>query len=1387
MISKNGFRLKQISSLFIVMCILLTMLPVTAFTESVYIADNSALPIHDDILEIQGGELKDGVLVIDLGDYDEFVASIANGERFPITITRPKGSEAGYQVTAMFDSYSGSNANGFRIFDTGEGDNYSHGFIEFPPNVTSKTIYVGQEYDLGDNTLRSGTLSSYIYFHTFDKTTLATPMVRLETTKEKGTGEDTTGLLPVVYAQVSDATMSVKPDESKVIAVTFLPTRNIFLLDRGFCEITDDLTLNLKRGTETLVLKPVEAIGSILSDVTFVLPPTDPISEDWEVVSITGIKNAANNDVIDLIYSDVYSESDINASTYTFRYNYEPVFGPITTDKEVYKGLENIQVSLPVQNADQINFGAEFNDYWIEQIGLSYDGVQNFIPQDSIGWNSTTKSIEATFTAPENNTGRAFDIALEVYKSYGEMMVWLGFYNAFTYIEIAPETADFIPVESITVTGIPAFGIKCDSPYPLEVAISPEDATFQGYTWQSDNPDQAQVIGGNLVFYEEGKVNITLTSEERAYRMEQALPANDDVLVKTFTFFAGAPHLITGQISVGKSDTTSAVTARFFDNFHRFQDEWKTPVLTYEIRKSDGSLVKSGNATRENDVTEVNLVFDDITPKTVSLYENGEFKPAYTITLNASTDTESVSATANVYITPPPVTMESLTEASNALVGEPSTFVFRIKNLLPGYISRYEILGGGGLEEGKLTNPIEESDPATGLITLTGSVVFTPAVQGFVSEFRTITVYANNNDEKPQAISKRINVVDQSTARMSMEFCDGLDGTIIHPESGDEPDVFYGIRESKIVELTKDSAYAAQGIFEYLNRIIPTKTLKVTVPKEWGQMGATGASNPVTDYTDISLYLSFEDIGKKITLSWENVSTTKEFTFMEDDFSGKLYAFRLVNAHSLQPVSISYKNGADQPVNKNVTPYNGYVILYEPNGIEGDVWFSQENGTGSYIFASITSVAALRKIDRSWQREYDQAPLVVSSLATNHRYITGHSTPAFTTDTVILSEPMALFSNAGNIIPTIVRYCAIDQEGKIISGTSGKIYPASGSSNFQLPFQMLYENPSSQLLVEFEYSVATGSRTQLATYDVQTLEENLRYKKVNNYVMTSSDNIQYITATGKDGQTRYLPISSNIMKKLLPEDTLEVHLATGTRAIKSASLDIVNYQPVNDNNGNISHWMPDFTVVSEATSIVEADRAELTPNKYTTLQFKPTTGQMTPGLVTQITLNIVFTDGTSDQYSLGWGQMTDTGTAKYVKLITDILKSQTFIHEEQRVLRVGDAQVMRNTRDAKVEGVKVSFNQDVAALFDKIKVDIALPPENPSNPFTFEVIPRGDEYDIRGYVNASIMNKAGWVNLTDRWANASFNDVFDATKQEVKAMQFGNFPGAKGYLEGKAA
>ncbi len=522
--------------------------------------------------------------------------------------------------------------------------------------------------------------------------------------------------------------------------------------------------------------------------------------------------------------------------------------------------------------------------------------------------------------------------------------------------------------------------------------------------------------------------------------------------------------------------------------------------------------------------------------------------------------------------------------------------------------------------------------------------------------------------------------------------------------------------------------------------------------------------------------------------------TTKEFYFSEDDISGKVYAFRLLNAQSDKPVSISYKNSDGKALEKDVIPYNGYVIIYEPSGIKGDVWMSQENGTGSYRFAAATAPKSLSKSYRNWAQEYDQASMVVSSLATNHRYITGYSTQAFTTNTVVMSEPMASFSCAGNIIPVVVRYCAISKEGKIITSTTGEISTVAGNGKFQLPVRSLYENPGSHLMVEFEYSVGSNVRTQLEYYDLQVLEENLKNGKANSYAITISSYIQRITVIGTEGQTQSSPFSSNRFLTVYPGNSIEVQVATATRGVISASLTFVNHSATTDKNGNTVGWLPDFTKVSTAVSIDEADLSAFTPNKYTTLRFSPTREQLTLGRISRIDLNAMFEDGTSDTRNIAWGEMVDEETAEYVKEITEILEQQEFFHDKQMVVNVGDAKVRENTRDVRHAGdARFTFFEGVATLFDKTKVKLSMPS---NNPFTFNVERQGDEYIIRGYVNGSIMNKAGWVDLADRWQDVSYDEIFDVTKNDVNSgfgaeiysslLPIGSFPGTKGYIEGKA-
>lgn len=598
---------------------------------------------------------------------------------------------------------------------------------------------------------------------------------------------------------------------------------------------------------------------------------------------------------------------------------------------------------------------------------------------------------------------------------------------------------------------------------------------------------------------------------------------------------------------------------------------------------------------------------------------------------------------------------------------------------------------------------------------------------------------------------------------------------MIDPEAEDRPNEYYGIRESKVASLAKGSDYSSESVYKYLDRMMRPKTLDVVVPWEWGQMKAEGVILPATEGRSSYISLSDADKGKEITLSWENVKTERTFVFHEDNLSQKAYAFRLENALDSQPVEISYKNGKDQSVKKSVTPYNGYAIIYEPSGIKGEVWMSQ-NYAGSYRYALVA-------YPRGISSQYGLSPLIVSSIASNYRY----NYQTLSSNAVIMcANPVAKFQRVGFDVPTVVRYCAMDNDGKIIAGTNGEVTPQAGSGNFELPFKALYENQNSHLMVEYEYLAGKETRTQLEYYYLDTLEENLRYGKANSYAIVVSSYIQRLSVIGVDGKVQNFPAQSNVFITINPGDIIELQLATASLAIQRAELKLLNHRRTVDANGDVSGWIFDYTKSSLAVSIEETDFSAFTPNKYTTLRFLPTREQMTPGRISQIRVVTVFHDGTSDVNNVCWGKMADEETAANIAKITDILNKQDFFHDDQMVFRVGDLKVKDNTRNVTYDNARFTFNEEVAKEIDKIKINLATPSKNP---FTYEVKREGDEYIIRGYANAEKMNKAGMVQLADRWSDATFDELFDETKRYViqaRSKYNPNFPGIKGYMEGKA-
>ncbi|MDR1061858.1 MAG: hypothetical protein LBL83_11800, partial [Clostridiales bacterium] len=1199
-------------------------------------------------------------------------------------------------------------------------------------------------------------------------------VIRIVATKAASPDAEYAG--DVVHANVGLVSGSEELGEHKAIRADFQAEDNWFVDTKAMCEITGDLQMTLTDGADTLTVYPIEAAGSILSCVTFLIPPNAiGDGEEWEVAGIAGIKNARDGSAVSL------GAEHIDVSTYTFNYAAgDPAFGAMATDKDAYQGLETINVSLPVSNAERWGFSSNL-DYWPRTFGFSCDGGESFVSESAFSWNEETQSIKAAFPAPANDTGSPMAIAIETYRRGGGGRA---LYGAYKIVEILPETAAFVPIESVTVAGLPPYNVPAaniGAAYPLSVQVSPANATVQGYAWTSGNPGRASISpGGTLRFLGEGRATIALTMDEAAYRAEQGLPASGVELATAYSFFVGdtQARLIADSVSASLGDGAESVTARFYDNFDSFDGDWDGAALAYEILDAGGTRVASGGAERANGVTEVSLPFGGAIPKTVSAFAGGELQPAYAIALTATREGAApVSATANVYVAPPPITMECLAETASVFPGQQATFAFRIGDLMPGYALASD------------RGPVAVTDAETtpnGLTALTASVAFTPAGAGFES----IAVTASSPGQESQSMSKRINVADVSADLIRLRFFGGKDGATISPEPGDEPYVFYGVRESKLAELIGYDAAGQQAAFEYLDGMTRPQRLSVVAPASWGKMGKDG------EVGSNAYILDGRQIGQPQTLAWENVPTKMEFTYRSDDLSGKVYAFRVENMLDM-PVSVSYENGKGQTVERAVAPYDGYVIIYEPDGISGSARMIQEGGqesgqegaqeggqegaqesaqeggqegAGDVRFA----LAAARGLTRIYA---DRHYMEISPF--DYTYSDSGHSPQFRCAAVAMSAPAATFKVTNWLrSDTSVRYGVIDRDGKFVPGTGGETSIDWINPEFRLPFGELYKNPGARLIVECQ----TTAERWLQYYDLQVLDnafKNGATVPYANIIPDTATEQRTATVNSPDGETRSVDLTSPYKVITLQRgDTIDVPVVAKGE-IAEVRLSIRQDKPGSDGN-----YTYDRTTAAPA-SVLRMEDWPFTPNSYATLRLDPTDPLcLTPGNIGRFTLEIKFADGTAQSMQICHGMVKDGGVS--AQTVLDALKALTFFHPEQMKFRMGDAEVEKNTRNARlavsdwVSSDHYAFFYDkVAQLYDRIEFDLAIPSQNP---FEWEVSRAGDEFAIRGYANAAIVNQAGWRH----WTGAG---MFEQTKQDVidGAQGRGSFDSVIGYIEGKAS
>lgn len=1409
---------------------------------SAVVASASTLPVPNDILQISGGSLRDdGVRVFDLGDHDTFVGQFSDGaqtgERFPITINRPKGAEAGYAVSTRITSFSASNNSGFKIFATATGEEEIER-IEFAAGETSKTIYIGEPYALGDNSKYSGTLTSYIYLYRCHKTKADAPIC-VQTTKTASV--NASGLTAVASAEVFTVSGEEKLGESKVLGVLFQSDALYPVL--YYCEVTSSLRLNLTNGVEMLALAPVEAVGSILNVVTFVVPP-DAINDigdgdGWRVVSVSGVKNANGTDkdgtpgnaTFSLLHDlstdelrvddHIFAYADWGDSGYSYS---EPRFGTVATDKDEYNGLETINVSVPVLNANDLyDFVGTYVDG--ERIGVSIDGGATFVSANLITWNEATNTISASFAAPVNNSGGAKKIAVEIFLLDSGWVPELGtpsgrgIYGAYKFIDIYSGTEPFVPVTSITVTGMPAGGIITTAAmaqsYPLTVTVLPANATFKGFSWATSNNSRAQFTGNTLHFNGDGRVTLTLTSAEAAYRTAQGLAPNSD-LTQTYSFAVGEynPRLVAGSTSVSHRDNPGDVFVYFDNNFGIQDGEWDNAVFSYEIKDADGVTKKTGTCEYDDSGnTVVKLTFDATTPQTLSVFNNGEFKPSYTITLTVTKGAKTISETASIFISPPAIMLESATASSTAYVGQAATFKFYIKTTVPGKTTLTS-------NKGSVSVSTWNEQTVDGLLvtTLGGSVTFTPTSEGE----DTLTLSASMPGQESKTISRKISVLDASASLINAQFYDGL-GAPVTPEPGDASNLFCGMRISKIAKLIAESN-GQQKVYEYLDRMSRPQILCVTAPAAWGAMSGNRWDGTARNY----LYANYSGV---TTLSWENVPTNFSFTYRNDQYLTNVYGFRLTNPGS-GSVTLEYTNGSKTKVIKTIEHHNGHVFFYEPNGLTGEIRITQNKSNGAVLFATIGNSDSGLSVVPRLAAGAPGAEVIVSATP----IVDSQQSPAFDVKSITLSDnPLAKFVpvsySSSYYKNAIVRYGLVTPEGAFIAGTGGEtgkngVAAVTAQGEFQLPFQNMFQHPDARLVIEYQFTNTSGgwTRTELPVfqYDLDTLYEKWKNNASNIYKLSSSStNYDYIggsqaTVTSANGLTK--SVIGTQVETLQSDDTLDIMICLGTRTIKTASLNIRNYAKVGDNAWTSDSNRGAYTTTATAgTNDISYAQWGFTPNKYATIRFRPA-DEMTPALLSTLTWNLTFTDDTTANKYLGYAMVRDNGlpSEEAVAAFLEANEPDFFTHGRLD-LNVADLSVAQKTKDYTIYTSKYNVSEqygqvrslsgDIANILDSINVKAAIPLS--AKPFKFHAKRKGNEYLIYGYVNATYFNENyGWeINgsdnqtLNDSWQ--SFKMMYDSTKSnvdyfynnsimwqnefgDVPGLHSGEFPSIRGYLEGKA-
>lgn len=518
--------------------------------------------IADDILTFSGGAPSadnPDVYIIDMGDF------IIN-QQYTITVYRPQGAEADYPVSIEY-AFAGN----FPEFSFDE-ETPSEGVLTFAAGETQKPLsFTAQE------SLNASMKSVYLMFGMSNRTKPQYQVAKMNFINPNPvvpvTGNDTflsfgmNMFLPSIGAYMFLEVGSESLGHVEVLENTGLRINRQYLDHEAHpVTISDDAYSEQK----TILVKPEQAVGTVSTQLSFLYKMSEDAivsnstryAEQWiqptitcftrQADSIMNLKIAESGTVYEQYFVDDNNWGMGNAYPIILDgYQYlevPPRFGPITTDAANYDIGETVVLSIPVLNSKLLQ-KIYPNNEWFEHIDITLDGGQTFLNRSYITFDGVNNTITAIGEAV-NESGspktvfaeilfRKFDPQIannpENYHFLPEFFV----YGANASFTVSTQPATFHEIESFDFVLPENNQVNINIPnVAFHCKVNPITSTYKTGTWTSSDPDVGEIsTSGVFTPKTYGKTSITFTSDEVAYRQNNGLPSNDELLIQQFDIY----------------------------------------------------------------------------------------------------------------------------------------------------------------------------------------------------------------------------------------------------------------------------------------------------------------------------------------------------------------------------------------------------------------------------------------------------------------------------------------------------------------------------------------------------------------------------------------------------------------------------------------------------------------------------------------------------------------------------------------------------------------------------------------------------------------------------------------------------------------------------------